>query len=493
MATDQVPQTYQDSLDNLSKIADANGNRFRIKVVRRPNAASSISQHVATFGDATWQHIADAESWLEPFSGGGLYILQIFDGADGRKQHGQITPSEITGPPRPPNPKICASAAWIGPVLISSAANGTISGGAGAVALSSSSLGGGSYFGDLPRSGSDAGLASLFQAERSGLNRKAEDLAKAEHRAELEALRREAAENAKRMEQRILDMTEKLRAPPPPPPPPLDIVGLVAALGAVAGPIIAAMGSAAAEGRRAASELEARRMEREAARLEAERLDREHRAAREAEDRKSASSRPLIDPQILEIMDRQAKRAEEQASQFSLFLKAQAEAGRANMESQSVAQRTMLQTIADVAQLQLKVGGGEESPGIDWTKVISGVAAGLGALAQAKAGGPGGAPPGMGGASAGLPGGPAAPAPDVPASPLLDEIEDRIRSKAPPDQVIADLKKVLDDPGVKAEIEAEGGLENVFSERLSDFAEEKSNEKYLGALQTALISSGVFG
>src|SRR3990172_6580394 len=56
-----VPATYQEALDALSRVADGNGNKCKLKLVRRPNAASTVTQHIATFGDATWSHIADAE------------------------------------------------------------------------------------------------------------------------------------------------------------------------------------------------------------------------------------------------------------------------------------------------------------------------------------------------------------------------------------------------------------------------------------------------
>lgn len=490
------PTTYQEALDALAKIADSNGNRFRLKVLRRPNAATSITQHVATFGDATWQHIADAESWLSAFCGGGLYILQIFDGQDGRKQHGQITPSEVTGAPRPPDPRVCQSAAWTGPVLLSSAAgsNGFPGGGAGATATSPFTLvGEPSSLGIAPRTHADVvGLSNLFSAEKADLSRREEELREKERRAEVDVIRRESDARAKGLEQRLADLTLLLSKPPPPvalppPPPPLDIPGLLTALGAIAGPIVAAVVSAGAEARKVQAELEKTRLERE---------EKMHLAERE--ERKLAASKPLLDPQILEIMDRQSKRSDETNAQFSRFLEAQAASTRANVEAQAVAQRTMLQTIAEVAQIQLKVGqGGEEPPGIDWMKVVQGVAGAFGAFAASKAGqGPGAAPTGAlgtppGQLAAAPPPAPEVPLPDVPASPLLDAIEDRVRKKDPPDQVMIDVKAALLDPGVKAEVEAEGGLLGVFEARLGDFAEDPSNAKYVEALQAAIESSGV--
>jgi hypothetical protein len=227
---------------------------------------------------------------------------------------------------------------------------------------------------------------------------------------------------------------------------------------------------------------------------ETRRLQFEAERARQERDSKEAEagrSRPLIDPQLLEMMDRQAKRAEEQSKQFAEFLKIQADAAKTNMEAQATAQRSMLQTIADVAQLQLKIGSGE-SEGTDWGKIIAGALSGL---AMMKAGSPAAqpmppqfsAPPA---ANGGVPQrGPEVP--EVPEAPQLDEVEKRIRAKAPPDQVVAELKRVLNEPEVQAEIRAEGSMLSVFEARLGDFAEDRSNEPYMAALVAALEGAGL--
>jgi hypothetical protein len=471
-----IPASYQEALEALSRVADGNGNTFKLKLVRRPNAASTVTQHIATFGDATWQHIADAESWIAPFSGGGLYVLQVLDGKDQKKHYGQITPSEITGAPRPPNPNVTKSASWLGPVLLSSSADQP--NGAGATALSPFTLAGEPWTGATgPRiPGDTTGLSSLFQSQQAEIGRKEHDLAERERRLEFERIRAESDARAKVLETRLADLVA-LSAKPQPPVPGIDLPSLVTGLLGAAAPIITAVLSSSAETRRAQVEIERTRME------------------REREDRKAQASRPLIDPQILEIMDRQAKRAEEQAAQFSLFLKAQAESARSNAESQSMAQRTMLQTIADVAQLQLKTTSGQDDPGIDWGKVVQGVAAGLGAFAQQKAGpGPGqaGAMTSMG-QSPGLPAGQpaAAPLPEIPESEALNAVEDRIRAKDPPDQIVLDLKKAVTDPVAVKEIAALGGLQAVFEDRLDDFGSDKKNEKYMEALIAVLEKSGL--
>lgn len=493
---EQIATTYQEALDALSKVADGNGDCFRIKVVRRPNASSSVSQHIATFGNASWRHIADAESWLQPFCGGGLYILQIFDGKDARRQYGTITPSEIMGAPRPPNARITQSAAWTGPELLNpESVNGGL--GTGATALSSTSfnLAGEPYGGVPPRMGVDAGLASLFDASQrkdEEVRRREQELAEKERRAELAAVKREADERAARLETRINDLLVTAKAAPPPPPAPFDFGGLLTGIAAAAAPVVAAIVSVAQESRRAQLEIEKARLEREEKEREREAAAREREAADRKAAAEAAAKRPLIDPQFLDIMDRQAKRAEDQVSQFSSYLKMQAESSRANMEASAVAQRSMMQLIADVAQIQLKATGGEEKEGIDWGKVVQGALSGL---AMLKGGGPGmGGPPGAPGAPqlAGAPAQPPAPLPEVPESEVLNKVEDRIRNKDPVDQIVADLKAAMEDPSAQAEIKAEGGVVAVFEARLSDFAEEKGNAAYLDRLAEELQKAGLF-
>jgi hypothetical protein len=487
---DLQPTTYQDALDALSKIADGNGNCFRLKVTRRPNASSTFSQHIATFGNATWQHIADAESWIGTFCGGGIYIIQIFDGKDARRQYGTITPSEIPGAQRPPNPTVTRTVAWTGPELISS--SGEAANGAGAVALSNGfTLAGEPHGGDSPRMRAEAGLAGLFSEEKRDLERRAADLAERERRAEVEAIRRESKEQAARMEARVQELIALAKTPPtvvqpPPPPAPFDFSGLLTGLVGLVAPIITAVTTSAAEDRRARIALEETRLARE-------REDRE----REREERKALAGRPLIDPQMLQMMESSMKRSEEQTAQFANYLKANAEAAKANAEAQAVTQRSVFQMIIDSAQLQLRAqSSGGESEGIDWGKIVAGALGGLAALKNGPPPGYGQPPPGQLAPgqiqpAAAAPATPAQPEPEVDPAPMLDAIENRIRQKHPPDEIATDVKAALEDPASKAEIQAEGGLFNVFDARLADFAEDPANSIYMGALMSSLQKAGI--
>jgi hypothetical protein len=483
----EAAPTYQEVLDGLSRVAEANGDCFRLKVVRRPSAASSLTQHVATFCDATWSMIANAESWLAPFCGGGLYVLQIFDGKDGRKQYGSIVPSEIPGQPRPPDARVTKASGWIGPALIEAVTNN----GAGATAygmqhIDPSQVGTPGPYNSTPapRTLDEAGLRSLFSSQTEDLRRREREIEEKGHKVELEGVRRAAEEQAKRLEAQLNDLkaiVAKPAPPPPPPPPGPDVGQIVAGILTAVAPIVTAFWQASSEEKRARAAAE------------------EARARAEIEERRAAATRPLVPPEILALLQTGAERGEKQAAEFGSLMKAQAESARINMESQAVAQRTMLQTIADIAQLQLKTGEGPD-PGIDWGKVVGGA---LQALAMMRA------PPGAMAAPPGQPGmvapqqiagmngtaapvTPSPPTPDVPESPILDELEDRIRAKGSPPEIVSDLKKALEDDGVKAEIAAtEGGLEGVFSERLGDFAEEKGNEAYMGSLVAALEKAGL--
>jgi hypothetical protein len=492
----EAAPTYQEVLDGLSRVAEANGDCFRLKVVRRPSAASSLTQHVATFCDATWSMIANAESWLAPFCGGGLYVLQIFDGKDGRKQYGSIVPSEIPGQPRPPDARVTKASGWIGPSLIEA----VTSNGAGATAygmqhMDPSQVGTPGPYNSTPapRTLDEAGLRSLFSSQTEDLRRREREIEEKAHKVELEGVRRAADEQAKRLEAQLNDLkalvasvaNAKPPPPPAPPPPGPDVGQIVAGILAAGAPIFTAFWQASSEEKRARAAAE------------------EARARAEIEERRAAATRPLVPPEILALLQTGAERGEKQAAEFGSLMKAQAESARINMESQAVAQRTMLQTIADIAQLQLKTGEGAEAPGIDWGKVVGGA---LQALAMMKAGPPAGAQPGpfvttpqfAGAAPTSANGAipptiaPPAPPPDVPESPILDKLEDRIREKGSPPEIVADLKKALEDEGVKAEIAAtDGGLEGVFGDRLGDFAEDKANEAYMTSLFIALEKAGV--
>ena len=476
-----IPNSYQEILEYLARKSEEpeHGDCFKLKVLRRPNASSQTTQYVASFSDASFSMVTNAESWLAPFAGGGLYVLHVFDGK-GRRQHAVLTPAEIIGAPRPPDPRVTKSSTWLGPTLIDApvATNGV-----GAVATSPfHTLAGESSNGVPPRLVAEGGLSGLFDASRrmdDEYRRREVELAERERRmeaerakADLDALRR-ANEEARRVgEDRIRALEAKLEQAAKPAGP--GVGEIISGLLTAVAPLAAAWFAASGEDRK-------RQIEMERARLDAD--------LRRAEE--AAKPKPLVDPQIMEMLGRQAQRAEESAKQFGELMRAQAESSRLNLESQGVAQRSMLQTIAQVMEIQAKVGD-VKTPGVDWGKVIPGALQGLAALARAQ-GAPGqpGQPGAVMVANPQLTAGPqlaAAPANVIPIVPAasLNKVEELVKAKAPPSEVMEHLKAALADPEGKKEIEARGGLMGVFDARLGEWAQVESNGAYAEALVKAL-------
>jgi plasmid stabilization system protein ParE len=466
-----IPNSYQEILEYLARKAEEpeHGDCFKLKVLRRPNASSQVTQYVASFTDASFSMVTNAESWLAPFAGGGLYVLHVFDGK-GRRQHAVLTPAEIIGAPRPPDPRVTKSSTWLGPTLIDAPVANT---GNGAIATSPfHTLAGEPSNGVPPRSVAEAGLSGLFDTSRrmdDEYRRREVELAERERRMELDALRRANEEARRASEERIRALEAKIeRAAEAPKQTSPGVAEVLPAILTGIAPIVAAWFSASAEDRK-------RQLE-----LERARLDAELRRAEEA-----AKPKPLVDPQIMEMLGRQAQRAEESAKQFGELMRAQAESSRLNLESQGVAQRSMLQTIAQVMEIQAKVGEPAKSPGIDWGKVIPGALQGLAAMARAQgAQGAPGQPPGQPGAPMVVNPQLAAPPAAVPIIPAasLNAVEDLVKQKAPPSDVMAKLKIALEDEEGKKEIEARGGLMGVFDARLGEWAQVEANGPYAEAL-----------
>ncbi len=478
-----IPNAYQDVMEHLVKRAEDpdHGDCFKVKVLRRPNSTTLVTQYVATFTDATFSMITNAESWLAPFAGGGLYVLHVFDGK-GKRHHATLTPSEIVGAARAPDPRVTKTSTWLGPTLI----DAPIAAGNGAMAIGSQTLnlaGDPQLSGVPPRSDAAAGVAGLFDGQRAmneEVRRREAELAEERrkleserHKNEMEAIRRSGEEARRASEDRLRALEARLAAGP-------DLIGIMTSLAGLLAPVITAwVGSSAADRQR--------QIELEKARLEAE--------MRRTEE--AAKPKPLVDPQLLEILNGQSKRAEDTARQFGELMKAQADAARLNMEGQGVAQRSMFQTIAQMMELQAKVGEPPEAPGIDWGKVGLGLLQGLAAM-QARQGGPGapqapgGPQPALNGASpSGAPTQAAPEAPPIVPSEAFNVVEKLIKQKAPPSEVIDQLKIAMVDEAAKKEIEASGGLMGVFDERLATWSEDDANGPYLAALQKELIESKI--
>jgi hypothetical protein len=214
--------------------------------------------------------------------------------------------------------------------------------------------------------------------------------------------------------------------------------------------------------------------------LEKVRLDAELRRSEEA-----AKPKPLVDPAIMEMLGASARRAEESAKQFADLMRAQAEGSRINLESQGVAQRSMLQTIAQVMEIQAKVGD-VKTPGIDWGKAVPAAIQGLAMLAKAQGSpvaGAGAAPEGTLKLPSRIPArGGLSPRPADPPLRGPGRVERLVKSKSPPSEVVEKLKKAFEDPAAQKEIEASGGPMGVFERRLGEWSQADANGIYAMAL-----------
>jgi len=201
------------------------------------------------------------------------------------------------------------------------------------------------------------------------------------------------------------------------------------------------------------------------------------------------------------------KRADEQIANISKIMEVNAKVQSTSLESQAVQARSMVQMSTDFASMIAKMAQ-PESEGIDWGKMIAGALATFATLrsgagapvvrrgAAPVAGAPE-APPvqGANGTAAPAPAAPDPNLPNVPAAPELDAIEDRIRAKDPVDQIVADLKALLTAPpaSVVDEINALGGLPQVFDDRLGDFSSDRANDLYMKRFTDELQAQGILG
>ena len=451
--------TYQEVIETLARHEEeAGAPAFTCKLLRRASPGSPSVAHVANFVDVSTRHISDAETWIAPLCGGGLYALMVYDKAG--KPRGQISVNEIAGPPRAIVPEVARGSGWLGPTLVYQEPPKN----AAAVALGPD-LTPPATPSRADASGEVGALRAELAREQAERKRIEREKLEAEHAREVDRVRKEADERVSKLEAQIA----QLAARPPERTGP-NLAEILTPIAGIVGPVVTAIFSGMAEDRKARLDLERVRLEREAAKAD----------------------KPLFPPELLAILQGAAERNEKQAEQFSSLMRAQAESARITAEGQAVTSRTMLQTIADVMQLQLKSSG--EPAGIDWGQIIGGGLQAVAALAQSRQ--PTGAAPQP--AMIPTPGLPAAPPAVMPAprppvspSPALDALQQKVFAKAPPTVIVEDLKRALALPDVRAEIQARGGLIETFEARLGVFAAQPQNQKYMAALLAALEKSGI--
>lgn len=440
------------------KVAEA-GDDFRVKILRRSSPASP-PESVAIFDGATAEQLLNPEPWLSKFAGGsGFYTFRVVHSSDRASDRACAIYSlpVIPGSPTMPNLRALREANWNGPKSLHYASgmddqpprNG---------APKETNLGGssdGTKHGAPPaREVSGDGGAALFQH----FNEERRKLDEERHRMEMDALRRSADEDRKRLETKFSDMMERIRESQnvPKVDPTETITKIVAAVAAALTPILPMV----IEGRKSRATAEEARLAREA--------DREaKREAREAS-----------------LMEKISSSGAETAKVVSVFTDSLAQTARA-----------MVQTVAMVGELRQPE---QAEPGI--MEVIK-AAIGAWAESAARAGTPllpGMAPPPPA-AQARAPQAPpqAAPAPTQPAgtgeasdegeevtpAEALNVLAKEVGEKAPVEDLAPAIVDAFTNADFVAAVRAEGGTTAALRNRLGEpWAGAPENVQYLQAL-----------
>jgi hypothetical protein len=503
-----IPKSYEELLQLISDKANADGDDWRIKVLRRPTLTGNM-ESVAILDDARAEHFTNAEMWLSQLCGGGPhYVLHAIHAKNPRVPFCYVVPPLVSGPSRAPDPEKFPPPGWVGPRSLISPARAEPQ-------TVSSILAGGTSPGrsaatDNRSDGRAPGLLDPVWAELQRREREIDAKAAA---ASLEAVRRESEAQARRLEERIALLGAAKPAPS------LDLAGLITAAAALVTPIVSKLMESAAATRAALAVADASRASRDDVR-------RSEEMKLYAEMMKDARSSGQVQMQAIGTM----------------------------LDSQAQATRVMMQTVASAIEL---IGPrGEENP---WIPVITEGMKAFGGLleAQAKAGGANAAgmpgngaapgqphpffqqpvlngsprgpvPGGFAGVQPPIPGAPAGavravppvpPTPPVQAAPpapvdprlaepdgaggltdgdeegeegsLLDSIEDAIRHMDPPEEVVGALFEAFGDAASVQEIKTAGGLGALVQARLGAWLREAPTHlPYLQSIMDELKAEG---
>lgn len=112
-----TPMTPDETLRLIQERAKASGDRFLVKVGRRKGYAG-LFEHLATLGEATVEHIANPETWLPNFAGGGDYNMRVSHAEDLNTPIGAPLPVKLTGEPLMPRINALSSSGWQGPARL---------------------------------------------------------------------------------------------------------------------------------------------------------------------------------------------------------------------------------------------------------------------------------------------------------------------------------------------------------------------------------------
>lgn len=461
----KTPATLVEGFEKWAEMAKdpALGDDWRVKILRR-ETQNALPETVAIFDDVQLEHLVNLETWLVPLSGGGPYYQILVTHAKmPEKLQGSINNVRISGEKKAVDPRIVKSPGWAGPKTmrypnaLPSQEGGGASPESGRAAVADGQRG--------PAPASPTDVTSLL-AELSRRERALDDK---RHQAEIDALRRENEAAQRRAEEKLRDMEAKIGQAQARPGP--DVIAIVTALGSVLAPVIVKVMENSAEEKKRLLEVETRRLELEAARAAAEK------------------GRPLIPPEIMDLVKSMKAEAADQARSLSSVFDAQAQLSRQSQESQATMMRTMLQTVSTAIDLGLGNRGGE-APEEPWVKVLTEGMRSLGALAEASKmrqsvpalkPPPAQAQPQRAKANGAKPPPAAVPSPEpVPAdtgaapamagppTPTLDDVERMIRARRPAKETIDALFDAVEfTPGVREEIARAGGIPDLLEARLT--------------------------
>lgn len=420
----------------LAERAAKDGDDFRVKIQRRASPAA-LPESVAIFDGATVEQLMSPEAWLSKFAGGSPHytfrVVHSSDRAADRPLAIYRVPA-IAGQPILPDVKVVEKEGWEGPKILSYAAGQEKPNGAKVTDPPSTSVP--RHPGSQTQDGG-AGLLIELQRERDKLN---ED----RHRMEIDAVRRAADEDRKRLEAKFNDLMEAVRskASEKHVDPTQMVAAVVTAIGAVLTPLLPVL----TESRKAAAAREDARLQREAER-DAKREERESH-----------------------LMEKVSSQSTESAKIIGVFT-----------ESLSTVARSMVQTVAMVGELR--------EPPVD-EGIMGVIKTAIGAWAEASARNapaapapPASAPRQLPAASAAQP--PAsAPAEEPQGTPaeMLTALAEAIGQHAAIDDLASDVVEALGSQEFRQAIMAEGGVIPVLQKRLGpDWGKDPKNSPYIMA------------
>ncbi len=472
----QVPATAEEALQRLFAISEdkAFGDDWRVKVLRKdsPNAIPDV---VAVLEDARVQHFQSAETWISRLAGGGPYYeLHIWHAKTPGRMETILKLPKIGGPPRTANPEVVRAPGWTGPRLIifPEPGSGEVSNPGAAPQRT-------------PMAGFPAPSSNASPQEwASWLAQREREVEDKRHKMEIDGQRREHEAAMRRMEERFADMKAIVeRAAHAPPPPRTDFAPILQVVVPAVASIVSTLLAQGQAQRDALLKIEEAR-----------------------------SSKPLIPPELLEMVRSQRNDVSDQMKAMGAIHEAHAAASRATLEAQSEANRANMESLAALSRMTVNsatmlmemAGRSGEAPEEPWVAALREGARALAALAQSSirarvpprgaAPAPGRLPAaGNGRAPASTPPptpppstppagepvpGRAPPPPENPTTAVagvgdvgpaatLDAVEDLMRTQASPVEVVNLLfRGIQTNPEVGKEIQESGGIENVVEDRL---------------------------